>query len=188
MILIDLYPVISGIWTYLINVKAAEIRRIPLVDNIDDLPVWVPQEAKWLIGFCMNSASTSPKKTLSSGKKKLREAGRHFEGWSEAMRERVAIQVEYICHWKIIQGNYTQAPNLEATWFIDPPYNNQTGKYYVHSNINYELLSVWCYNRKGQTIVCENHGATWLPFEPFAILHRGLNKTSRSKEIVWINR
>lgn len=43
---------------------------------------------------------------------------------------------------------------------------------------------MWCKDRRGQVIVCENAGATWLPFEPLATI-----KATRgtSQEVSWVN-
>jgi hypothetical protein len=172
VILVEKYHVVAGIWRYLIKVSPEEIRRIPLVEHVDELPSWVPQEARDLFGFCMNSACCSPRKQLSAGRKKLRSMGRVFEGWSEAQRERVASQVTQIRHWEIIEGDYTLAPNIEATWFIDPPYQ-VAGSYYVHKRIDYAELAPWCRARQGQVMVCENVGADWLPFKPFTLSKSG---------------
>lgn len=184
IVLIEKYPVVAGIWRYLTRVTASEVLRIPLVEDVDDLPPWVPEEARNLVGFSMNAAVPSPRKTLSAGRKKLRNMGRVFEGWSEAQRERVAAQVGAIRHWQVIEGDYTAAPHVEATWFIDPPYNNKAGSYYVHAVLNYQALGEWCRSRPGQTIVCENEGADWLPFRPFATLKAGVNGHG-SREVIW---
>ena len=102
-----------------------------------------------------------------SGRKKKAAMGSRYEGWNAAQRERVAAQVPIVKHWRIIEGDYTDAPNLTATWFVDPPYSNRAGSYYVHTDVDYAALGSWCQARAGQTIVCENEGATWLPFQPF---------------------
>ena len=184
IVLVEKYPTICEIWRYLIGVTPAEIRRIPEVEDIDDLPSWVPQGARDLIGFCMNDACVSPSRTLSAGRKKLASMNRKFEGWSEAKRERVASQVDRIKHWQIIEGDYAAAPDIEATWFVDPPYDNKAGSYYVHSSLDYDALGSWCLDRKGQVLVCENEGASWLPFVPFATLKAGVNG-SGSREVLW---
>jgi hypothetical protein len=135
----------------------------------------------------MNAAVTSPRKTLSAGRKELRASGRVFEGWSNQMRARVASQVEHIRHWKLIEGDYACAPDIEATWFIDPPYQ-VAGTHYVHHTIDYAELAAWCRSRSGQVMVCENDGATWLPFQPFG-LHKKSKMTtsdSNSHEALWI--
>ena len=84
------------------------------------------------------------------------------------MRQRIARQVAAIRHWKIVEADYGAAPDLDATWFVDPPYE-KAGKHYRvgHKVINYSALGLWCYGRRGQVIACENVGASWLPFQPF---------------------
>jgi hypothetical protein len=186
VILVEKYPVVAEMWRYLIHVKASEVRAIPLVTTVDDLPSWVPDGARSLIGFCMNSAVTAPRRSLSIGRIRLAEMGRKFEGWTEAQRERVASQVECIRHWVIMEGDYTVAPNIPATWFIDPPYNNAVGRHYIHGpkEIDYQKLAQWCRTRDGQVLVCENEGASWLPFRTFATFKPGVNG-SGSKEVLW---
>lgn len=184
VVLVEKYPIIAEMWRYLIGVTPAEVRRVPLVDAIGDLPAWVADGAKHLVGFCMNSAATSPRKQLSSGCRALRAQGRTMEGWTEARRELVASQVENIHHWCVIEGDYTSAPDVKATWFIDPPYNNAAGAHYVHSKLAYGELATWCGSRQGQTIVCENEGADWLPFQPFETSKAGPNSKG-SKEAMF---
>lgn len=183
IILVEKYPIVAEMWRYLVTVSADEVRRVPVVEHVDALPTWVPAGARSLVGFSMNDANVSPRRQLSAGRKRSRENGRKFEGWCEARRERVASQVDLIRHWQIIEGEYHLAPNIEATWFIDPPYNNRAGKYYVHSQIDYAALSTWCRDRRGQTIVCEHVGADWLPFRPFA-LQRSMTNLG-SHEAIW---
>lgn len=186
VVLIDKYHVVAEIWRFLISGKESEIRSIPLVEHVDDLPAGTCEGARYLVGFAMNAATVQPCRQLSSGRKKLRAMGRTFEGWSEALRERVASQVCRIRHWQIIEGSYTDAPDLLATWFVDPPYNNKAGSYYIENDVDYTALGSWCQERSGQVIVCENEGADWLPFQPFATLKAGLNGDG-SKEVIWTN-
>jgi hypothetical protein len=61
-------------------------------------------------------------------------------------------------------GDYRDAPDVEATWFIDPPYEGVI-RGYRYGNPDYDELATWCLSRKGQVIVCEGPGATWLPFQ-----------------------
>lgn len=183
VILVEKYEVIAEIWKYLVGVSESEIRRIPTgIMHVDELPVWVPVPARSLIGWWLNNASASPCKRLSAGRIRLAKMGGKLEGWTDSARDRVACQISKIRHWKIIHGDYTQAPEVRATWFIDPPYNNRAGSYYVESKVDYGALGEWCESRKGQSIVCENEGATWMNFSPFATLH-GFRRGSR--EVIW---
>lgn len=185
--LIERYAVVAELWRYLIAVSPSEIRAIPCVESVDDLPAWVPPGGRSLVGFALNNATVSPCRTLSAGSKRNREAGSMIYGWGEAMRDRVASQVDAIKHWTIIEGDYTQAPDVEATWFVDPPYSNRAGSYYVHHDIEYAALGAWCRTRRGQTIACENDGATWLPFVPFAKFQKNAMSGAKggSREAIW---
>lgn len=187
VILVEKYPVIAEIWRYLIGVKPASILRIPLVDSVDELPAWVPQPARWLVGFCMNAAPVTPRVTLSSGLRKFREQGRAAYGWSEQHRARVAAQVDHIRHWRVIEGDYSYAPFGLATWFIDPPYRGAPGAPYPcgSRDINYDELAGWVSERPGQVIACEAVGADWLPFVPHSTpRNRTLGRSVA--EAVWI--
>lgn len=113
----------------------------------------------------------------------LRAAHRQYEGWTIAQRTRVAAQVPAIRHWQVIEGDYSAAPDVAATWFIDPPYT-VGGEHYVHHRIDRSALASWCRSRRGQAIVCESGGADWLPFEPFGECI-GLG-ARRSREAIWI--
>jgi site-specific DNA-adenine methylase len=178
VILIEKNPVIVGVWRYLISAKPQEIMDIPPVTHVDDLPSWVPQEARWLVGFNMNQADVKPGRYLTPW------SNRPYHGWPHK-REKIASQVGCVRHWRVIEGSYHDSPNIEATWFVDPPYQ-LAGKMYVFGSdqIDYQNLAEWCKARKGQTMVCENMGAAWLPFRPFKRI-RGTMKPSI--EAIWTN-
>lgn len=188
VVLVDRYPVICEVWRWLIGSSPADVRAIPCVESTDDLPSWVPEGARHLVGFCMNNAVTRPCRTLSVGRKRMEARGRRFEGWNVAHRERVARNVQAIKHWRVIEGDYTAAPSVEATWFIDPPYQ-EAGRLYVHGpkSIDFASLGAWCRERRGQVIACENAGATWLPFVPHREAKAG-PAHGVSSEVVWISR
>lgn len=169
VILVEKYHVIAEIWRWLIAATPDEVRAIPCVDAVADLPAWVPDGARWLVGFNLGAQLKRPQLNLSSGLAARRGRGRGWcEGWTSAMRERVALQVSAIRHWTVIEGDFATAPDVEATWFIDAPYQI-AGQGYVHGSgaLNYAELARWCRTRRGQTIVCEAAGADWLPFSPF---------------------
>ena len=104
--------------------------------------------------------------------------------------DRIASQVNRIRHWTIIEGDYTDAPDIEATWFIDPPYV-KAGLRYRHGSdaIDFSRLGAFCQNVEGQVIVCEQEGADWLPFEFFhqAKANESVSGGKISNEVVWIS-
>lgn len=182
VILVEKYPVIAAIWRWLIAVDAKEVLAIPDVDAVADLPEWVPQSARWLVGMTFLHSATRPRNSRASG---LSGRSGCDSGWSRQMRERIAAQVAAIRHWRVIEGDYTAAPNVEATWFIDSPYKGKSGRRYVHtsSKLDYGALATWCRSRRGQVTVCEAAGATWLPFAPFGSTNSMGSK--RSGEAIW---
>lgn len=181
VILVEKDPLIASLWHWLIHVPSSEIRALPEhVECVDDMKS--SQEAKWLVGFWLNQGSAQPKRSLSKSKS--------FKGgtWGLVLRERIASQVDRIRHWTVREGDYSKAPDLTATWFVDPPYQG-AGVYYRKSSkdIDFAALGAWCRTRVGQVIVCENEGADWLPFRTLgsfaAASSRGVAK--RSAEVIW---
>lgn len=159
--LIDKDPIICGVWEYLIKATIREILELPdKFESVDEIQA--PQEAKWLIGFWLNRATTHPCNKPSAW---MRTGEHDTSFWGLEKRIRIAGQLEYIRHWQIFNSNYDNVPNYEATWFIDPPYQRM-GHRYRFSDIDYSHLASWCNTRQGQVIVCEQEGADWLPFSP----------------------
>lgn len=187
VILVEKDPVLASLWRYLINVSSSEISSLPLIasdQTVDDLKVC--REAKYLIGFWLNKGSSQPCKTPS----KWMRLGTHSNSfWGEAIRARIANQVECIKHWQLIEGSYADAPSVTATWFVDPPYQ-QMGKYYKCSQIDFPKLGEWACNLPGTVITCEQAGADWLPFVPFATIKANESKTGKktSEEVIFVVR
>lgn len=185
VILCDLDPILAGVWRYLIRVKPKEILQIPDVEtgqSVDDLAI--PQEARWLVGMWLNRGTARPRKTPS---KWMRERIRPGSFWGARVRRTIAAQVTAIRHWEIHNCSYDECPfSGEATWFVDPPYQ-EAGRYYRFGSglLDYAALATWCRERSGQVIVCENEGARWLPFEPLAAV-KTTRAERRSKEVIWI--
>lgn len=187
IVLVEKYHVIAEIWRWLIAATPDDVRAIPTVDAVADLPAWVPQGARYLVGFNLAVARQQPASRVSSGilARRASSAGRLVEGWTPQMRERCASQVLRIKHWKIIEGDYTESPDVNATWFIDPPYRGEVGRRYTCSSnhLDYRAVARWCRARRGQAIVCEADGADWLPFAPFRRI-KGMKSTG-SFEAIW---
>ena len=182
VILCEKDPRVAETWDYLLHASADDILRLPIVTDVADLPDWVPQGAKYLIGFNMNTGIATPAKTLSASHRNNRQLRNYASGWSEQHRTLCAWQVSYIRHWKLIQGDYSLAPDIPATWFIDPPYNNVAGAQYRMHDIDYPALAEWCKARQGQVMVCENKGATWLPFTEQLSFMPSINKKAKMRE------
>lgn len=110
------------------------------------------------------------------------------------MQVRLVRAIPTIRSWTVIEGDCTDAPDVRATWFIDPPYwvpdgaAGSRGDGYRHgaSAIDFAALAAWCQTRHPQVIVCEQDGATWLPFRPLVHMQTGdPNGGTRRLEVVW---
>lgn len=188
VVLLDVDPIVAGLWAYLIRAGPLEILALPDLapgQSVDDLAVC--QEARWLIGFWLNKGVSSPRKRPSAWMAKWMADGDRPENfWGPGIRQRIASQVDRIRHWRVIHGSYEASPAGEATWFVDPPYQKQGVKHYRHHAVDYEALGEWCRSRPGQVMVCENEGADWLPFEPFATIKANEGRGGkRSVEVLW---
>ncbi|MBT7009855.1 hypothetical protein HN960_05485 [Candidatus Peregrinibacteria bacterium] len=172
-IIIDKFDKIIRIWKYLQNASSKDLLSLPEVENgecIKHKHAQLCEEERWLIGFCINNASQIPKHT----------AGRmNFNSWS---RDKIRISKDLfkIRHWNFILGEYSCIENITADWFIDPPYQFQN--LYTHNDVNYSELDLWCKERKGQVIVCENSKGSWMEFSTLTELSGQRTKTT---EVIW---
>jgi hypothetical protein len=185
VILVERYHVVAEMWRWLIGASPADVMAVPLVDDVADLPAETPAGARCLVGFAMNAAVASPRRRISKAARALRAAGRKFYGWTADLRERVASQVGHIKHWILIEGDYTEAPDVAAAWFIDAPYQFAGGGY-IHGPdaIDFAALGAWCRARRGQPIVCEGAGAKWLPFRSIGAVKAG-PRSGVAMEALW---
>lgn len=176
IILYDVYDKIVQLWNYLINVSEKEINKLPLLCAGEEIPNYLTEEQKILIGFWVSKATTRPQHKQSNYKCESGKSLSDYGFWSNRIRTRISSQLKYIRHWKVKHSNYNLIDDQQCTWFIDPPYQIG-GEHYKHNQIDYSDLSTWCKNRKGQIIVCENNDADWLPFVPFYTT-KGLRKNT----------
>ncbi len=184
---------LHGAWCFAQMASPAEILALPDLgagDCVDDFDI--PQEARWLIGMWLNRGASGPRPRMLAG-----NVGDFSPGqfWGAVIRQRLAAQQPLIAHWTLVHGSYEDAPDVEGTWFIDPPYQHH-GKHYRHgaAGIDFAALGVWCKSRRGQVIVCENVGADWLPFRHFADVKSNTANNRRagrsdnvSAEAIWTN-
>lgn len=184
VILVDKYDKVIALWQYLIRVSESEILSIPsFLESTESLQV---EEQKTLVGFWMNKGAASPCKTPSAW---MRGGLRPHSYWGESVKRIIASQVNHIRHWNAILGGFEDIHNQQATWFIDPPYQGNDGQHYRHKHVDYSSLSTFAKTRKGQTIVCEQEGADWLPFSPFRSIKSNPSKrgSGHCKEVFWVN-
>jgi len=178
--LVDKYQVIVDVWHYLQQASETDILKLPkpkIGDKISDFKL-SDAESK-LMGFWSETAQAQPRNAVT--------AFSQFYNSKRDIRKQTAAQLYKIRHWKIVHGSYSEIENIEATWFIDPPYQFGGEHQYKFGNkqIDFKTLGEWCKSRNGQIIVCENTKADWLPFYP-ARKHQGAGNTNTT-EAIWSN-
>jgi len=180
VLLVDKYPVITEIWKWLQQCSEKDILGLPRFKENENINnhVYDCDAQRYLVGFLVGFGSTNPRKIASP-------RARHRPNSQNYKIKKIASQLYKIRHWEIRCGSFDEIENEVATWFIDPPYQFG-GHAYIHSNkkIDFNSLSYWCKSRKGQTMVCENSKATWLPFLPMVSQNV---LSGRSAECIWTN-
>ncbi len=178
--LVEKDPVIVGVWHYIQRATAGEISKLPDLEVGEDVQALtrLPQEARHLIGFWLNRGSAVPKRRRTAFSARTDKAQLV---WGPRARERLMAQAGTIQHWRIIESSYEGLQTKEATYFVDPPYIDK-GRFYRERYVDYQRLGTWCQSLPGQIVVCENAGATWLPFSPLATIK---STKGTSAEVVW---
>lgn len=160
VILIEKDEAVVTLWRRLLSMTAADVRGLP-----DPVPGTVSNDL--LVAF---AAGRTTRDTPANGFVVSPRMAQRFR----PMVNRVADTVDRCRHFEIICASYESAPNVDATWFVDPPYQSRGGRWdrtrggrYRHPNteIDYSELAAWVRSRPGQTIVCEQEGADWLAFD-----------------------
>lgn len=176
--LVEINPRIAALWRYLVAVSPEEVLALPDVhEHVDELAV-IP-EVKTLIGFWLCESIVAPYKRPSAF---MRTGARATSFWGPCIRARIAVQVDAIRHWTIVEGSYADFGNdiPPATTIVDPPYSSSAGRKYIHHRVDFEHLTGWCLNRSGTVYVHEQADATWLPFKPKPWQHATTRNASRS--------
>ena len=177
VILVEKYKVLFQIWNWFVEEAtlsdAEGILNLASGESIEYLPVH--SALKLLMGFAVNKGVASPCKVVTRWSE--------MDGKLDLLKTAFIYYLNKVKHWEVRLGCFSTCPDIEATWFIDPPYQKM-GHLYIHNKIDYSYLREWCLSRRGQVIVCEMEGADWLPFKPFCE-NRGTSRNGR--EVIWTN-
>lgn len=196
VILVEKTEWLARMWAWLIQASKAEILALPLMESI---PVGglrdmdLRPEAKSLIGIKIHLGNNPTNRPTKMALAHQDDGMIMF--WNAAGRKAVADAVRWIRKWRVICGDYDSAPDLDATWFVDPPYERLPDMYGSKVD-DYAQLGRWCKSRRGQVVVCEDVSAEWLPFEPLPMGRRSKKSSSGSgrssgqhnkhREAIWV--
>jgi len=170
VILLDTFPELVALWHRLQRMTVDELWAIPD-------PVKGERTVEPLIAAC------SAEQGIAVLRGKSRQVtDRMVAAWPR-QRKRTEQLLPHIRRWDIRCADAQTAPDIHATWFIDPPYQPDLlpgwetgGKRYGRDLqiADYSELARWARSRRGQVIVCEQEPAAWLPFQPFRRQRNGV--------------
>jgi len=173
----DKFKNVIDVWKWLQQCSKNDILGLPkLVKGLDIRNLNISEVERTFLSFLV--ASGRPSNIVT----KFME----YDNRNQKRYDNIANQLEHIRHWQIIYGSYDELENVEATWFIDPPYQFG-GEHYKHGtkDLDFKYLAEWCKTRNGQAIVCENMKADWLDFKPMVQI-QGACQTFTT-EAIWSN-
>lgn len=171
-VIIDRNDNVAAAWDYLKHCSARDIRKYP-----------TPQIGEYTTDFFLKVCTSSNSCHLNAKMKVTKRMLETFEYQRRRMLDMLWIRNRI----SFIHDDYRNFPNIEATWFIDAPYQRKSdrraGFELSKRNREYAELAQFAKSRKGQVIVCEKAGANWLDFEPFRDNKNVLD--NRYSEVVW---
>ena len=161
--LYDVSEDIVALWDWLIHGSIADVVSIP--DSFEDIGdvLSLPLGPSLLVRWWVSKGRAEPSGTLSPWYFEHRNTY-DCKVWGPMVKHRVITQKPMISRWTVSLQSYDSIPNINAHWHIDPPYEGPPGRRYPNSKIDFRHLSEWCRSREGAVDVCENIGASWLPF------------------------
>lgn len=192
VLLFDTDPRVATIWRWLLAAAPRDVLNLPvtpLFDRADVRELGLEPGAMYLVQTWLSPQGKSSVYRMTP----MLIRGRYTHSgsmWSEVTRARLAAQLPGIQSWRFEAASYEMSPAVEATWHIDPPYQgNLAGRgVYKTGPLDYSQLAIWCRTRRGQAMVHEQHGATWLPFQPLGTCVTGRDtdgRKTRRLEVWW---
>jgi len=169
VILIEKDQRVADIWNWLIDEATA--------DSITNLPDLMPGEKSSEFLHIIHAATK-----MAFKYKTIKVTPVLARNW-EISKRVISSNIHKIKHWSITCGDFSISPDIEATWFIDPPYKGPQGMGYEQSSalLNYDELANWALDRKGELIFCEGELGDYLPFHPLVDLKGVAGKVSKEK-------
>jgi site-specific DNA-adenine methylase len=186
VILIDADPAVVDLWNRVKAMTTADL------DDIGREVMTAERTTDPLIGGI--AGGTQLRATLAGLSRQI--TPRMRDNWPKVQR-RIKATLPHLHKFDIALGTYADAPDIDATWHIDPPYmaimgdtDDSAGNAYRHGagSIDFDALADWCRSRRGLVMVCEQSPATWLPFYPLARQTNGASASGSTRtEVIWRN-
>ena len=172
-ILYDIDPMVIELWTRLLDLTPEELWHYPdpVKGERTTDPIYLTATVTY--GSWVRASKGKDYQISEWMHRDFPEIKRRMADTLAHVRGRVTIH----------DASYEGAHDVEATWFIDPPYQTEGHQYALGNAIDFAGLGDWCRSRQGQVIVCESLGADWLEFTPHRMTKTVANASSN--EVVW---
>lgn len=183
----DLDPRTYSIWKFLTSDDAYAIVEAYVPQSVEPgmkVSEIIPPEYPGLVELCRAEANQG-----TQGAKGVHDQITTMGAKCWKVRRKLLEVIPEVRGWQITNLSYRDLHNVEATWFVDPPYNNPAGRRYRTADIDYEHLGWWVLNRRGLVLVCENDGAGWGDFKPLdhpRVSIRSRYQKANAREALWI--
>lgn len=178
-----------SIWKFLTSPEACDIVETFVPDSVvagQKISEIIPAELDGLVEICRAEANQG-----TQGAKGVHDQITSMGAKCWKVKRKLREVIPEVANWKITNASYDDLANVEAAWFVDPPYSNKAGARYRTSNIDYDQLGWWVLGRRGQVICCENYGANWLPFNKLEhprVSIRSRYQRANAQEVIWTNK
>lgn len=162
----DLDTKTVAIWKYLLRPDALDIWHrtvhLPIVagSKISEI---LPVDCDAGLVYLLQAEANQGTQGARGIRDQVTKRGQKF---FDRLLRKMEFYLPQIQHWRLSNVSYEMLSNQPATWFIDPPYSNVAGSRYRCTLADFDALHTWAKSRLGQTITCENEGATWDDFVP----------------------
>lgn len=191
----DLWKPVIEIWRWIQQASKQDVKSLPELkygERLSNIKS-ISSEERLLLRMCLSCGNCDEShdkmsKWAAGIRSKPRPNSHRSKDPSQIERTKRNILkiVGKISHWKITNLDYSELPNKQATWYVDPPYKSRGAKYKKGSkNLNYKKLGEWCLQRKGQIIVCECEPARWLDFVALRLTGMVNQNKNRYHEVVF---
>lgn len=183
----DLDPRTYSMWRFLTSADAYAIVEAYVPETVEPgmkVSEMIPAEHPGLIELCRAEANQG-----TQGARGVHDVITAMGARVWKVRRKLLQVIPEVAHWRVTNVDYSDLANVEATWFVDPPYSGNAGRRYRTDQVDYEALGWWVLNRRGQRIVCENAGANWGDFTPLdhpRVSIRSRYQKADAREVVWI--
>jgi hypothetical protein len=157
VVLYDTSERVCRVWRYLLRATLSDIRALPDPPPGANLAGYrqLCQEERELISFHAAVGKPTPRSIVSE-----------FNRWGPGKRY-ILDNLHKVQggNWQVHHAGYDSCEHgLQATWFVDPPYQHAGGVYPGQYKLDYAALARWCRGRQGLAIVCGSIEDDWLPF------------------------